>query len=152
MKLVSAHVVGDHRGRAGRSPKGDFSMSRNSADMPRASLFAAVAVLCLGGLISAPAALAAGHGGNNAVSSGQCAVAPGTVASGQQYTITGSGLGAYALVNVTISDGEYFSVAANANGAISFTNQSYTRGMNTVNFVEGGRHRTVVAACTFQVT
>jgi hypothetical protein len=86
---------------------------------------------------------------------GACSVSPSTVNVGQDYTISGSRLGAYSIVNVTVTDRAgitAFNLQADANGNTSVVTRSYNRGTDAVRFaVTAGRGSTAVASCSFTV-
>src|SRR5207249_4879367 len=89
--------------------------------------------------------------------SGSCRVSPNPVAVGAAWTLTGSNLGAYALVNVLITDSaggiNSWNLQADATGTTSVTWHSYASGASSVKFMKGERHgTTAVAACSFWVT
>jgi hypothetical protein len=87
--------------------------------------------------------------------SGACSVSPSTVSVGQDYTISGSHLGAYVIVNVTVTDKAgitAFNLQADANGNTSVVTRSYTPGSDAVRFaVVAGRGSTTVATCSVTV-
>jgi hypothetical protein len=87
--------------------------------------------------------------------SGACAVNPSPVAVAADYTLTGTGLGAYALVNILISDSgnvSSWNLQADANGTTSLVWHSYWSGTSNVKFMKSGRHgATQVAGCSFSV-
>jgi len=87
---------------------------------------------------------------------GSCAVNPNPVAVGAGYTLTGSNLGAYALVNVLITDSAgttSWNLQADASGTTSVSSYAYWSGTNSVKFMKSARHgSTTVAACSFTVS
>jgi hypothetical protein len=87
--------------------------------------------------------------------SGSCWANPSPVAVGADYVLTGTGLGAYAIVNVLISDSvgtTSWNLQADASGRTSVTWHSYWTGTSSVKFMKSSRHSSsVVASCTFAV-
>ena len=92
-------------------------------------------------------------GGTN--TAGACSVTPSPVAVGADYTLTGTGLGAYAVVNVLITDSgstTSWNLQADGSGTTSVVWHSYWTGISTVNFLKSSKHgSTVVATCSFLV-
>ena len=112
-------------------------------------LIAVIAIGLIGG--SALAAKPSGTTGG----SGSCSANPSPVAVGADYVLTGTGLGAYAIVNVLISDSvgtTSWNLQADASGKTSVTWHSYWTGTSSVKFMKSSRHSSsVVASCTFAV-
>lgn len=113
-------------------------------------------------LLSAAVGLAAagpayaGKPSSGGSTSGKCSVSPSTVSIGQDYTIAGSGLGAYTIVNVTVTDAggvTSFSLQADAYGSTSVVSRSYYSGTDSVKFTTSSGHKssTVLATCSFSV-
>lgn len=95
--------------------------------------------------------------GSSSAGSGSCSVSPNSVAVGASWTLTGSNLGAYALVNVLITDSaggiNSWNLQADATGTTSVTWHSYASGATSVKFMKSARHgSSTVAACSFTVT
>lgn len=113
------------------------------------------AVLACGLAVPAFAAKGA-SGGKNTSPTGSCSVNPNPVAVGADYTLTGTGLGANALVNVLITDSggtTSWNLQADSAGTASVVWHSYWSGTSNVKFNESARHGSVtVASCAFQVT
>jgi hypothetical protein len=86
---------------------------------------------------------------------GSCSVSPNPVVLGGDYTLTGSGLGAFSVVNVLIADSggtTSWNLLADATGTTSITWHSYATGTSHVTIQESARHHTViVASCSFPV-
>ena len=80
---------------------------------------------------------------------------PSPVAVGADYTLTGTGLGAYAVVNVLITDSgstTSWNLQADGSGTTSVVWHSYWTGTSTVKFLKSSKHgSTVVASCSFLV-
>jgi hypothetical protein len=95
-------------------------------------------------------------GGPTTGESGSCSVNPNPVAVTADYTLTGTGLGADAIVNILISDSSNttsWNLQADANGSTSLVWHSYWTGTSNVTFQEANKHHgwTVVASCSFEV-
>jgi hypothetical protein len=95
-------------------------------------------------------------GAGGSATSGSCSVTPSPVAIGADWTLRGSNLGAYALVNVLITDAaggiNAWNLQADASGATSVTWHSYAAGTSNVKMNESSRRKTTtVAACSFAV-
>jgi hypothetical protein len=115
-----------------------------------------VAIVGLAFGVAGPAG-AAKPGSGSSASSGSCVVNPSPVALGANWTLTGSNLGANALVNVLITDAAgsvtSWNLQADGTGATSVTWHSYASGTSSVRFMKSGRHGgTVAAACSFVVS
>jgi hypothetical protein len=87
---------------------------------------------------------------------GSCSVNPDPVAVGADYTLTGTGLGAGAIVNVMISDSGVVSswnLQADASGTSTLVWHSYWTGTSKVTYQKSSGHHgsTVVASCSFTV-
>jgi hypothetical protein len=103
-------------------------------------------------------AFAAGKGGGGTTSggSGSCSANPNPVTVGADYTLVGTGLGAYTIVNVLISDSSSttsWNLQADANGTSTLVWHSYWAGTTKVTYKKSsGRNKTtVVATCSFSV-
>ena len=88
--------------------------------------------------------------------SGSCSANPNPVAVGADYTLTGSGLGAYAIVNVMIRDSGVVSswnLQADANGVSKLVWHSYWTGTTSVTYQKSSGHHgsSIVASCSFAV-
>ena len=95
--------------------------------------------------------------GSTSGGSGGCYVTPNPVAIGGNWTLTGTGLGAYTLVNVLITDASgginSWNLQADANGVVTDTWHSYWSGTTNVKFnVTNHNKRTTIATCSFVVS
>lgn len=101
------------------------------------------------------AAPANGKGGSGGSTSGSCSVSPNPVAVGAQWTVTGSNLGANAIVDVLITDSAAttaFNIQADASGNLTDTWHSYNTGTSKVTMKEASHNKQVtVANCSFTV-
>lgn len=97
----------------------------------------------------------AGKPSRDTSGSGSCAVNPNPVDVAADYTLTGTGLGAFALVNVLITDSgstTTWNLQADANGTTGVTWHSYWSGTSNVKFMKNIRRgSTTVASCSFSV-
>jgi hypothetical protein len=114
----------------------------------------AALVATLSATLFSGTALAGKPGGST--SNGSCSVTPDPVAVGADYTLTGTGLGADALVNVLISDSDVVSswnLQADADGTSTLVWHSYWTGTTNVTYQESSGHHgsSVVASCSFTV-
>jgi hypothetical protein len=114
------------------------------------------AVTVVGVSLSVAGPAIAAKPGSTSTMTGSCAVNPNPVAVGAGYTLTGSNLGAYALVNVLITDSAgttSWNLQADASGTTSVYSYAYWSGTNSVKFLKSARHgTTTVAACSFSVS
>ena len=121
----------------------------------RASLCAVVMAGAVLGLAGPAFAAKGGGNGTTGGTAGSCSVAPNPVAVAGAYTLTGSNLGAYAIVNVLITDSagtEAWVLQADASGSTSVTSYAHWAGTSSVKFLKSVRHgSTVVASCSFLV-
>jgi len=118
-----------------------------------------IAVVAISMCVAAPALAAkpaAKPGGGGSTGGGTCSVNPNPVAVGAGYTLTGRSLGAYALVNVLITDSAgttSLNLQADASGTTVATSYAYWSGTNSVKFMKSARHgSTMVASCSFMVS
>jgi hypothetical protein len=115
---------------------------------------ALVALLVVG--LMAGTAFAGKPSRGGTTGAGACSVNPDPVAVGADYTLTGTGLGAYAIVNVMISDSGVVSswnLQADANGTSTLVWHSYWSGATKVTYQKSSGHHgySVVASCSFNV-
>ena len=113
-----------------------------------------VAVVAISMSVAAPAMAAKPV--HSSTGSGSCVVNPSPVAVGGGYTLTGSNLGAFSLVNVLITDSAgttSLNLQADASGTATATSYAYWSGTNSVKFMKSARHgSTTVASCSFMVS
>jgi len=100
--------------------------------------------------------LAAKPGGTSTSGGGSCSVNPNPATVGADFTLTGTGLGAYAIVNVMLSDSGVVSswnLQADASGTSVLVWHSYWAGTTKVTYQKASGHHgsTVVASCSFTV-
>jgi hypothetical protein len=119
-----------------------------------AVLEGSLVALLLVGLI-AGSAFAGKPGGGSTSGGGSCSVNPNPVTVAADYTLTGRGLGAYAIVNVLITDSgstTSWNLQADASGTATVTWHSYWTGTSSVKFMKSARHgSTTAASCSFTV-
>ncbi len=119
-----------------------------------AALEAALIALLVVGLIAGSAFAA--KGGNTTTATGSCSATPSPVAVGADYTLVGTALGAYAIVNVLIHDSmgtTSWNLQADAAGTTTVTWHSYAAGTSSVTFQKSRHHGfSTVASCTFAVS
>jgi len=112
----------------------------------------AAVVAILGATLITGTAFAGKPGGST---SGSCSVDPNPTTVGADYTLTGTGLDAYAIVNVLISDSNSvtsWNLQADASGTSVLVWHSYWTGTSSVTYQQNNGHRsTTVASCTFEV-
>lgn len=94
--------------------------------------------------------------GSGGSTSGSCAVTPNPVAVGADYTITGTNLGANAVVNLLLTDSHQttsWNLQADASGTSKLVWHSYWTGTTTATYNKSAKHgSTTVATCSFTVT
>jgi hypothetical protein len=133
------------------------SVLKHSAQaLAEGSLIALLVVgLMAGSVFAAKGGNGGKPGGGGGTTSGTCWVNPNPVAIGADYTLTGAGLGAYAVVNVLITDSgntTSWNLMADASGTAAVTWHAYWTGTTSVSFLKSSRHgSTTVASCSFAV-
>ena len=114
------------------------------------------AVALVGASLAIAVPATAAKPGSTTATKGSCSVNPNPVAVTADYKLTGTNLGAYAIVNVLIHDAggtTSWNLQADAYGTTSVTWHSYFAGSSSVSFLKSARHgSTTVASCSFMVT
>jgi hypothetical protein len=122
-------------------------MQRHITRIGQAALVAILMAILISGTV-----FAGKPGGST---SGSCSVSPNPTAVGADYTLTATGLDAYALVNVLISDSNSvtsWNLQADASGTSVLVWHSYWTGTSSVTYQQNNGHRsTTVANCSFEL-